>query len=281
MPRLEDISYSREDCVAAFRDYYTFLTKMYLKDSILLEPPEGGWPLITTENLQELGKSEEVVSLLRHLPYIQRQYTGDDSHAAPNCYFADWQFNSRALIEGGMSADEIKVCSESLYEHIPPQVIGLTFGGRINPVFLLDTALGIVHWPECPGEIRYKPFRELVEDDPYDYAPENEAEWRGDAPAWTIADFLEILKNEFRELQFVPIGWRRVREVYARPFQGTEKMLSMLQGIYREHGWPELDRYRKLECLQAVQTALEEYYPDDADFIEDGCWEKEKDKGDL
>jgi hypothetical protein len=35
----------------------------------------------------------------------------------------------------------------------------------------------------------------------------------------------------------------------------------MLQGIYREHGWPNLDVYDKKECLKAVQKALEEHYP--------------------
>jgi hypothetical protein len=43
-------------------------------------------------------------------------------------------------------------------------------------------------------------------------------------------------------------------------------MISMLQEIYREHGWPDLDRYRKRECLEAVQEALEERYPDEAYF---------------
>lgn len=38
----------------------------------------------------------------------------------------------------------------------------------------------------------------------------------------------------------------------------------MLQGIYREYGWPNLDVYNKNGCLKAVQKALEENYPDKA-----------------
>jgi len=44
---------------------------MYLRESDVIEPPEGGWPNITTDSLQDLGKTDEVISLLRHLPYIR------------------------------------------------------------------------------------------------------------------------------------------------------------------------------------------------------------------
>jgi hypothetical protein len=144
----------------------------------------------------------------------------------------------------------MKILSEDPYEFIPPHVVGLTTGRRDNPVFLLDTELRIVHWPECPGEIRYNPSREPVGDDPYDYAPENEAKWRADAPAWAIADFFEVLKNEFRELHSVPISSRLVLDVYATLSFGTDGMITTLQDIYQEHDWPR--RYRKRECLEAV-----------------------------
>lgn len=42
-------------------------------------------------------------------------------------------------------------------------------------------------------------------------------------------------------------------------------MLGMVQDIYRQQGWPDMERYCK-DCLGAVQNALEEQYPDKADF---------------
>jgi hypothetical protein len=42
MPSLSEISYSRDNFIAAVRDYYTFLVKMYLDESQITEPPEGG-----------------------------------------------------------------------------------------------------------------------------------------------------------------------------------------------------------------------------------------------
>jgi hypothetical protein len=272
MPGLSEIEYSRDECIAAVRDYYSFLTKMYLTESDVIEPPGGGWPNINTDILQELDKTEEVISLLCYLPYIRSPSDDrDKAQGAPWCYFADWQSDIHDLILSRASGEELKIMSEgaSFYEDVPPHVFGLTSGGRDNPVYLIDTKLGIVHWPECPGGIKDDPSREPVEDDPYDYAPENEAEWRADAPAWAIADFFEILKDQFRELKFLPISSRLVLDVYATYGPDSAGMINMVQDIYREHAWPDLQQYRKVECLEAVQKALEEHYPGKADRHDD------------
>jgi hypothetical protein len=270
MPELDEISYSREDCIAAVRDYYGFLVKMYLKDSAIIEPPKDGWPSITPDSLRGLGKTDEVISLLRHLPYITTPY--EQGLAKPNgspfCYWADWKSYAEGVTEGRLTTATLKICSEGpdFGDDIPSHVIGLTYGGRQNPVFLLDTELGIIYWIECPDEIKNDPLRELVEDNPEDFAPENEVEWRSESPAWAIADFFELLKDHFRELNFLPISSKTVIDVWvpSRP----SGLLRLVQDIYREHGWPDLGKYRKQECLEAVQTALEEQYPDGADWRE-------------
>ncbi|KFY12732.1 hypothetical protein V492_03697 [Pseudogymnoascus sp. VKM F-4246] len=191
MPELEDITYSRDECVAAVRGYYDFLSQMYHEGSDVLSPPNGGWPAITQDNLRGLGKTDEVISLLRSLPYIRAPETSVlKLQSAPLCEFADWQQDSHNVSIGASNCEVLKHCSESamLLEDIPPHVFSLTSGSYDNPVILLDTELGVVYWPECPGKIRCYPTRELVSDDPYDCAAENEAEWRADA-AWAIPDF--------------------------------------------------------------------------------------------
>lgn len=90
-----------------------------------------------------------------------------------------------------------------------------------------------MHWPECYGEIRYAPSRELVWEDPSEYAPENEAGWRGDAPTWPIADFFEVLKDQYRELNFTPTGSRSVFGVYTTFGPNLDGMVEMLRGIYQ------------------------------------------------
>ncbi|EHK27311.1 uncharacterized protein TRIVIDRAFT_63076 [Trichoderma virens Gv29-8] len=271
MPQLSEITYSREECISAIRGYYDFLTKLYLNESDVIEPPAEGWPEITTSIMQLLGKTDEVISLLRHLPYIQKP--SNDMYWAqgtPHCTFADWRNICHHISQDPSRGEDYKLVTESvsIYENVPPHVISLTNSGRDEPVYLLDTKLGIVLWFECPGEIKYNPSRELVHDDPYTYEEDMaQAEWRGDSAAWTVPDFFETLKDQWRELNFIPISpWSAV-EIYTGYGLETEGMIKMLQGIYREQGWPDMDKYRKVECLKAVHKALKERYPGRADYI--------------
>ncbi|KAL6795789.1 hypothetical protein GGI42DRAFT_332084 [Trichoderma sp. SZMC 28013] len=273
MPPLSEISYSRDDCVSAVREYYNFLVGMYVDEAEVVEPPPGGWPNITTATMAALGKTDEVVSLLRHLPYLRRN-KNDMYNVQPAawCYFANWEANARGMIRDRTMGESYRVTTEGapLYEILPPHVVSLTQGGRDNPVFLIDTELGIGLWHECPGEVKHDPSREAIEDDAYDYEEDEEqAEWRGDSGAWSIPDFFEILKDQFRELQFIPKNPRLVVDVYTRYGRDCDGMIEMLQGIYREHGWPDMEKYRKKDCLKALQKALKERYPRHADLIEE------------
>jgi hypothetical protein len=267
MPYLEDISYSRDECIAIVRDYYQFLTSLYLDEEYIIEPPEGGWPTITTDSLRGLGKTDEVIELLRHLPYIA--VPSDETfraHGAPKAVFADWQEDARITLDG-YPAEDLRSVSEGIRrtEHVPPSVVGLTAGGRENRMLLLDTEHGVVYWPDCPDEASFVPSREQLGDDPYDWAPEKEAQWRDEGGAWAVEDFFEMFKDQFRTLQFIPVSRWNVIDVYTSYGSDKGGMVPMLQDIYRAHGWPDLERYRKQDCLRAVQKALEEHHPGMAD----------------
>ncbi|RYP53139.1 hypothetical protein DL768_001813 [Monosporascus sp. mg162] len=259
MPNLEEITYSRDATVDAVRDYYDFLTKMYLEESYILEPPAGGWSTIRPY-LECMGKTDEVLSLLCRLPYIRERNNADSVHCAPWCYFADWQDLGRVASVRHLNGETLRLYSEraEIIDDVPPHVVGLTCGGRRNPVILLDTKLGIVHWYECPSEIIHAPAREPLQDDPYDYAPENEAVWMAECGTWAIPDFFEVLKDEFRKLHFIPTSSKSVVDIYT-VFPGSREDIPVMQDIFREHGWPDLQRYRKSECLKALQERLPEY----------------------
>ncbi|KAM5431491.1 hypothetical protein MferCBS31731_007804 [Microsporum ferrugineum] len=271
MPELCDISYSREECIAAVRGYYQFLTTLYLKESDILEPPEGGWPSVTPSAIQQLGKTDEVASLLRHLPYLRLPGNGGPQ-AFPYSHFANWEEACTYINQGRSDPEGIKVCSEDHGANdVPPHVVGLTSGGRNNYPLLLDTELGVIYWPECHGDIQHDPNApcERVWDDPYDYAPMSEAEWRAEGAYWAIPDFFEILKDQFRRLLFVPTNTLIVRDVYNPHYGDSAGIIEFLQGIYREHGWPDLEHYNKLECLKDIRKRLMEKYPDHVDLNED------------
>jgi hypothetical protein len=88
--------------------------------------------------------------------------------------------------------------------------------------------------------------------------------WRAGSAVWTIPEFFEVLKDQFRELYYVPISIKTVKDIYTTLSPGTEGMIAMLQDIFREYGWPG-DQFRKWECLQAVHAALKELYPGNED----------------
>ncbi|TPX10620.1 uncharacterized protein E0L32_008506 [Thyridium curvatum] len=272
MPELEDVSYSFDECVAAVRDYYAFLAKMYMDESEIVDPPEGGWPSIVNakpETLEGFGKTPEVLKLLAHLPYVREASDGHDVNSLPQARFAAWHEIFDWVNRDQREIGACKEMTEGCFRPFEvPHAVGLSRVDRWETTLILDTELGIIHYGGCPGPIRHNPSQEPILDDFYDYADEedeadwHEAEWRADAPAFTIPAFFELLKDQFRELKFVPIGRRTVTDVYVTHIHPSmEGLIPMVQDIYRQHGWPDLDRYRKDECIAAVQKAIREKYP--------------------
>ncbi|EHK96460.1 hypothetical protein M7I_7857 [Glarea lozoyensis 74030] len=267
MPELSDVVYSRTETVQAFRDYYRFLVGLYLDESYVVEPPKGGWPSITPNVVRELiGKDEEVAGLLRELPYIRGKCLEDfpGTQATPICVWADWDDLLR------IGGDGLNIMTEgTIFEDVPSHVIGLTINTDDHKKFLLDTKLGIVYWPDH-GTFNLMSWVEnpieQITDDPEDYAPENEVEWRSESPAWTIVDFFELLKSQYRELNFIPINSDEVLTVKARFKPALDGMIPMIRRIYHEHGWPQGTDYRKQECLKAIKTAMDEHYPTFSSF---------------
>ncbi|KAH6688894.1 hypothetical protein F5X68DRAFT_221564 [Plectosphaerella plurivora] len=284
MPQLEDITYSREGTIAAVRGYYAFLTSMYLDEAQVIHPPPTGWPSIVEADpgfLRDFGKSDEVIHLLAHLPYLR---SVDDSgyprqaDGAPDCELANWQDLFPPLrpmeVTREPDAEGLRIITEGpdLATVAPPHLFALTAGHRENYIMALDTQLGIVHWEEytCPQRIARGDARMGVdyEPDSDDDVPEGEADWRYSAPAWTVEDFFEVLKDQFKQLHWLPISPWTVRSADYTELHNTKGLTKMLQDIYRQHGWPDLAVYNKAECLKAVQKAVQkavaENYPDSA-----------------
>lgn len=284
MPYLAEISYSEEEFIAAIRDYYQFLTTLYLDGArFIIEPPEGGWPNITAETFgRPMGKSDAVVSLLRQLPYIRRPpgEGGPKIMAAPWCWMADWHGLCGYLQEGRANAADWKATTQNLNdvgiewdlqdEAVPAHVIGLTCGGRDNSTILLDTDVGAIYWVGCRRIAGFGDCtdEDMINDDVMDYSEDPDNEWRGSA-AWPVANFFKMLKQQYLDLLFIPLSSATVGDVLDLPAHdrpediapGFEGVVKMLQRIYRQHGWPDVDRYRKEECLAAVSQALEEHCP--------------------
>jgi hypothetical protein len=421
MPTRHDdyVTYSRKETILAVTDYYNFLTTLYLKDSQVHYPPAGGWPSIINADpdaLAALGKTDEVLALLAHLPYIRRRL-GDwweSAEVAPGCYFADWQDSIARLTSGhgfGDAVSTLRIVTEGvdLYQVAPPHVVGLTDGDRENPIIILDTKRGIIHWEyhTCPLSVGHSDSvlydEDEYEDWDYEYdfdavseddededgededdgegedgeamncdedgededngegeegeamncdedgeamncdedgedeegeamnirhfhhshspnpdidlilhrysrdqhdrdqllhhlhhnlhnhnrhrdgpnncdedkdedhddndkrdtaARQQELKWRRYAPAWTVDDFFDVLKDHFVKLQWIPTGHHRVMDASDDDdSKESHGMVTELREIYHQHGWPDLARYRKTKCMEAVNKLMKERYP--------------------
>lgn len=273
----EDVRYDREATIAAITDYYTFLTRMYMDESQVISPPAGGWPSIVNADpakLQDLGKSDEVLSLLARLPYIRCPGSWNyEVDAVPYYSFEDWRYLFEELDQGSKGKDLRRLTEGwDLADLSLPHVFGLAHAtGVASPVIVLDTELGIVHWEDytCLYEIGRNRARadweelkkdRLDLDELDDVVSQAEADWRYSASAWAIPDFFEVLKDEFRSLNWVPVSPYTVCSSREGPHEVGMK--SMIKDIYRQYGWPDLAAYRKTECLEAVRKALAENFPD-------------------
>ena len=152
-------------------------------------------------------------------------------------------------------------------DDVPAHIVGLTMGGRYNPKFLLDTKLGSIYWMECSEYVWGEDRDATLQDDPEEYAPENEQEWRRDGTAWPVETFFEVLKEQYRKLKFLPVGEHQViGTVGHEQDEGTAPVVARLKELYREHGWPDLTRFGKEACAAAVKRYLRENYPEWAEM---------------
>lgn len=63
--------YNRDEVIASVTEFYEFLTThLHFYPSEVKTPPPSGWPQITPKRFTFLQKSDTVINLLRHLPYL-------------------------------------------------------------------------------------------------------------------------------------------------------------------------------------------------------------------
>jgi hypothetical protein len=65
--------YSRDELVAIIDEFYTFLTTFYIPASAVKRPSPEGWPNITPATTKGFRKSQAVIDLIKHLPYIDEK----------------------------------------------------------------------------------------------------------------------------------------------------------------------------------------------------------------
>ena len=62
----------RGQLVSELTSFYEFLVSLHLPADSLKRPPPGGWPNINQEQLAFLNKNDDVIDVLKHIPYVRQ-----------------------------------------------------------------------------------------------------------------------------------------------------------------------------------------------------------------
>lgn len=94
------------------------------------------------------------------------------------------------------------------------------------------------------------------EDEDDEQGEDYDLEW---GPSWRVCDFFERLKNQFRMLNFIPTGPYDVIDIWNDPKiwieRVPENIQARVQSIYRDHGWPDAEKFDKKSCLARIKAS--------------------------
>jgi hypothetical protein len=131
-------AYDRQEIITGLTDFYKFLSTLpYIEPTAVLTPPSTGWPNVTVENFSGLGKNDEVIRLLKHLPYID--LSGNQYLIAPNTQPTDYRGE---IFQRDVTKENIGRCAPLGDVEFPEWVINLTHGNRDGTYMMLDTTDG-------------------------------------------------------------------------------------------------------------------------------------------
>lgn len=136
------------EVTTALRDFYNFLARLpWLEPSDVLEPPTGGWPNINRNNFASLHKSDAVIELLKHLPYVRMdgvsgRYSNERYSLVWSTHPIDYRRDYFQNIGPEINCWEVPDTRERDF-HFPEWVVALAYG-KLNGVYImLDTTDGI------------------------------------------------------------------------------------------------------------------------------------------
>ncbi|OBT82618.1 hypothetical protein VE02_07982, partial [Pseudogymnoascus sp. 03VT05] len=130
----------------------------YISPSSILHPPVAGWPdsRINTSCLRLIGRNETVIDLLKHIPYLDKEYQvyPETEHLS----YLDRKWDDAVTIgkrmgeEGGL----VNIYPFSPFASPLASMVTLSHG-RCGVWWVIDTDTGLVwpsesHWSVNPGE---------------------------------------------------------------------------------------------------------------------------------
>ncbi|KAH0278420.1 hypothetical protein KCU91_g2485, partial [Aureobasidium melanogenum] len=254
-------TYSRDQTIAAITDFYKFYIRLPYLDpnALVLAPKDGGWPNIDTTELRNRGRSDEVIELLCHLPYIEHpDFRGG--------WTIDLGSECIQYHKGACYND-----SPDLIKALPGHVIPIANPTDRNGCYmLLDTQTGKI--------TRYNIMANNIEGNwnEYERLDDND-KWRA-FPTAPVGQFFERYQKLYEKLVCMvapPVDSHGDRETYFTRADNTVEEDELLEAdddgeveiedeltkevydIYKRNGWPG-SAFAREACKNELQKYLEE-----------------------
>lgn len=237
----------RTEICAQLLKYYEFLIALYLPEAALKRPPEEGWSFVNAERFAFLNKTDTVIDLYKHLPYISQDedesykihyrttavdYTG--RHFKEHRWRRQNPVNEPPQYYEQMDGEQTWPGSLDDPQHIA--VLAQTMED-FDWYILLDTRSGKIA-RVCPRD-RQENVRTLVYSD--------------------IHNLTEKLMDSFHKLDVAPVTSTDVHDFRD---QGstylTEGDVAKIKALFYQHGWFSAD-YDKETCMREVQEVLDAF----------------------
>ncbi|OBT76330.1 hypothetical protein VF21_03329 [Pseudogymnoascus sp. 05NY08] len=247
--------------VEPIASFYALLSTFpYLPASDILTPPAAGWPQADIVNFRKLGKTDLVVEVLKHLPYIRTDGNRgwrlgyDDTkpityvkvpgttteEGTGGCKLAELEdgVNHAVLWDSGLEPH-----GQKLDAHVVP----LTNGWQYGAWLLLDTEAGTITDFSLLGGISSS-IR----------CPQSDRDaglvWKH-FPSKPIKEFFKDWEEKYTSLEWIPIqdkNGRESGEIFSQKKVGAaSEDLAEIQRIFIDYGWGSTD-FRKEECRKAL-----------------------------
>ncbi|KAF9873004.1 hypothetical protein CkaCkLH20_09514 [Colletotrichum karsti] len=251
--------YSRDAVVNCLTRHYELLVRMgYMDASVVQLPPvTTGWSdaELRVDALRAMGRSEAVIDLLRHIPYLRESDNGDAqeiySETFPLRYLRDGRWFGTASADDFANTPLLDLGFAPFDGPVPAGMVSLTHADE-GIWWLVDTDEGCIY-----------PYGTEFESE--DEAPEGQP-WKAVEPV-DIQTYFDGIYAQIGNLDVVPAP--RSGKWDARVVEEHTEEGELIKKLYHEYGWPDV--FRKEEFVQAVEQNR-------AGFLEAGLGDDDDDE---
>jgi hypothetical protein len=252
------MAFNQVEFLTLLTDYYEFCSRVFWDNSVVAEAPNNGWPSITQSTMANLHKTDAIVDLLRHMPFVD--FVEPDKAYGKHVIMVNTRIQDYRSdeMQNRIRDGDLEYYVEPICNPLPPSCI--SFGnsnGRNGYNLVINTADGYVYWGDPNGQ-HDEPAPDLNTVVRKRYAGNEAERWREGFNVYRPCDFFALCKQRFRELRWIGLGTNEVEAVRMNcDFDEADDEFMSLVRKMRRAGWPGDGEGRDWDRA-AFQAALTE-----------------------